>query len=185
MVAERQVVCFEVTVHIRFLKALFLLHNHGCQHKLQLFQPSSIIPGSHPFSAQLIEPQHFPARPCIPQPSSINLTILSLFLDHPQFAQPIPQSSALPRSSPFCSALPCPSHRTSAILSLFPDPPHVNTFIPVQSRVTMIPAMTTPAAIAGKAWRMRMPSRKARAAPVQAPVIGRGMATKMARPMGP
>ena len=40
--------------------------------------------------------------------------------------------------------------------------------------------MRTPAVIAAKAGQKRKPSRKATAQPVQAPVMGNGMATKIA-----
>ncbi len=46
----------------------------------------------------------------------------------------------------------------------------------------MAPAMTTPRKMAGTAWRIRISSRAATNAPVQAPVPGSGMATRITRP---
>ena len=48
--------------------------------------------------------------------------------------------------------------------------------------VTIAPAISTPAAMARKARQKGNPSRKARIAPVQAPVKGRGIATKIVSP---
>ena len=49
--------------------------------------------------------------------------------------------------------------------------------------VTIAPAMTTPITMDRKAYRNLKPSRKAAIDPVQAPVIGRGMATNNVKPI--
>ena len=51
--------------------------------------------------------------------------------------------------------------------------------IPNVIAVTIIPAIKTPKAIKGKARLMGMPNTKAAKAPVQAPVKGKGIATKI------
>jgi len=43
---------------------------------------------------------------------------------------------------------------------------------------TIMPAMITPPAIMGKAYRKRIPKRNAATEPVQTPVTGKGMDTK-------
>ena len=53
------------------------------------------------------------------------------------------------------------------------------------SAVTTTPAMITPASMARKAFLNLNPKIKAAAQPVQAPVAGNGMPTKMASPMEP
>ena len=51
--------------------------------------------------------------------------------------------------------------------------------MPITVAVTMPAATRIPVAMAAKAGRNRKPRRKAIAHPLQAPVMGRGMATKM------
>ena len=51
-----------------------------------------------------------------------------------------------------------------------------------EARVTTTPAMRIPPITAGKAYQKRTPKRNAATVPVQAPVIGRGMATKSTSP---
>jgi len=48
--------------------------------------------------------------------------------------------------------------------------------------VTISPAIITPAAIARKDFRFFIPKTQAPQAPVYAPVMGKGMATKITRP---
>jgi hypothetical protein len=56
---------------------------------------------------------------------------------------------------------------------------------PIVATVTIAPAMSTPAAMAAKDGQNLKPSKKATAQPVQAPVKGKGMATKMANAVSP
>lgn len=49
---------------------------------------------------------------------------------------------------------------------------------PVVSSVTTVPEIRMPAVMAGREYRRRMPKTNAAAQPVQAPVTGRGIATK-------
>ena len=57
---------------------------------------------------------------------------------------------------------------------------NIKNSTPITVAVTITPAMRTPAVIAAKAGQKRKPSKKATAQPVQAPVMGSGMATKIA-----
>lgn len=57
--------------------------------------------------------------------------------------------------------------------------------MPITVAVTMLAAINTPAATAAKAGRNLKPRRKAMAQPVQAPVMGRGKATKKVRAINP
>ena len=50
---------------------------------------------------------------------------------------------------------------------------------------TIIPAIATPKAIKGKAFKKGMLNKKAIKAPVHAPVSGKGIATKVARARAP
>jgi hypothetical protein len=54
--------------------------------------------------------------------------------------------------------------------------------IPIQAKLTIIPANKTPKIIAGKANRNLMPKRKAATLPVQAPVTGKGIMTNRTNP---
>ena len=65
------------------------------------------------------------------------------------------------------------------------SPQNTRNCTPTTVAVTMTPARRTPAAMAANAGQKRKPSRKAIAQPVQAPVMGSGMATKMARAVNP
>lgn len=53
------------------------------------------------------------------------------------------------------------------------------------NKVTIIPAPIIPNKIKKLAFLIGMPKRKAAKAPVQAPVIGKGMATKTKRAISP
>ncbi len=57
--------------------------------------------------------------------------------------------------------------------------------MPITVVVTIIPAINTPEVMAMKAFLNFMPNRKAIAQPVQAPVMGSGMATKIANAIMP
>ena len=58
----------------------------------------------------------------------------------------------------------------------------MTAFTPSDSASMMHPAMTTPRKMAGKLLRSRIPSREATSAPVQAPVPGSGLATRIISP---
>lgn len=62
---------------------------------------------------------------------------------------------------------------------------NIRNCTPTTAAVTMTPASKTPDAMATKAGQKRNPSKKATAQPVQAPVMGRGMATKIAKAVSP
>lgn len=61
----------------------------------------------------------------------------------------------------------------------------IKVWTPITVAVTIAPAMRIPAETAAKAGQKRKPSRKAMAQPVQAPVIGNGMATNMTSAVKP
>ena len=56
---------------------------------------------------------------------------------------------------------------------------------PIVAAVTIAPAMSTPAAMAAKDGQNLKPNKKATTQPVQAPVKGMGIATKMASATSP
>ena len=56
-----------------------------------------------------------------------------------------------------------------------------NRMTPSVTAVVMAPAASSPSKMAGRAFRRRMSSSDATSAPVQAPVPGRGMATRTNR----